>query len=176
VCGGLAASLILACLTTVRVPSNRTYWRTPQFIEKVVGQYGVTTLGNLGNCIEWNVCKTGLLNELRDNPADCHVLHDLSRLAPERSLRALSRFDAVVILERSGLPESRFEFAPGLNRSYGLVREQLARDPEFVLVPRLPDPGLPHLSLYVKASKLARVEQPPRTVFGDRLLSGKISR
>ena len=43
----------------------------------------MASLANVGNIADWNVCKTGLINELRDNPNDCFVLHDLSAESAE---------------------------------------------------------------------------------------------
>ena len=176
VSGGLAASVLLACAAVVRQPSTPTYWQTASLIDHLVSQYGVATLGNVGNCIEWNVCKTGLINELRDKPADCFVLHDLTKLPPERVRQVLTRFDAVVVLRRTDLPERLFDFSAGLNRSYGAVVENVTQDPQFVLIPTPPGGGLPHLSVYVKGSKLGQTEQSPRTYAGNHRLWERSSR
>ncbi len=135
------------------------------------------TLGNVGNCIEWNVCKTGLINELRDRPADCFVLHDLTKLPPERARKMLARFDAVVVLETDRLSrEVSLIYSPGTNRSYGAVVENLTQNPLFVLVPTPARGGLPHLSVYVKQSKLGQSEKSPSTVAGNPRLSEESSR
>jgi 4-amino-4-deoxy-L-arabinose transferase-like glycosyltransferase len=176
VSGGLAASVLLACASIVGQPSIPTYWRTASLIDHLVSQYGVATLGNVGNCIEWNVCKTSLINELRKKPADCFVRHDLTRLPPERIRQVLTRFDAVVVLRRTDLPESRFVFAPGLNRSYGAVVENVTQDHQFVLVPTPMERGLPHLAVYVKKSKLGPIEQWPKTYAGNHRLWERPSR
>ena len=157
----------------VRQPSNQTYWRTASLIDHLVSEYGVATLGNVGNRIDWNVCKTGLINELRDKPADCFVLHDLTKLTQERVRQALPRFDAVVVLDRFVDPDGRSHYSPGLNRSYGAVVESLTQDPQFVLVPTPQSEGLPHLSVYVKGSKLGRTEQSPRTLRGQSPFVGE---
>jgi hypothetical protein len=171
VSGGLAASLLVACAGLVRGPSNHTYWQTASLIDHIVQQYGVATLGNVGNCIEWNVCKTGLINELRVHPADCFVLHDLTKLPPERVRPALARLDAVVVLRRTVFPESQFHYSPGLNRSYGAIVENLTQDPQFVLVPTPAKEGLPHLSVYVKGRKLGQPAPSPRKLAGNPSLS-----
>ncbi len=174
--GGLAASLLLASTALIRGPSNHTYWDTGAMIDDLVQQYGITTLGNVGNCAEWNVCKTGLLNELRDRPADCFVLHDLTKLPPERARKMLDRFDAVVILSRTDSPEKQFVYPPGTNRSYGPVVENLTQNPLFVAVPTPVREGLPHLSVYVKQSKLRGTEKLASTVARNPHLSKESSR
>jgi hypothetical protein len=176
VSGGLAASLFLACGNVVRQPPNLTYWRTASLIDELVGRYGIATLGNVGNCIEWNVCKTGLLNELRGKPADCYVLHDLSKWPSERIQQALPRFDAIVVLERSAEPESRYVYSPGLNRSYDAAVERLVQDRRFVRIPAPLGEGLPHLSVYIKGTKLGRTERSPGALAGDHRQSEDTSR
>ncbi len=75
----LAASAAVA----VGEPAATTCWAARGLIDQMVNRYGVTTLANVGNITDWNVCKTGLINELRDNPGDCFVLHDLSAESAE---------------------------------------------------------------------------------------------
>ncbi len=76
---GFAGSLLLASLSVVREPLFATYWGTTGLIDELVNRYGVSNLVNVGNCAAWNVCKTGLMNELRTEPGSCFVLHDLTR-------------------------------------------------------------------------------------------------
>ncbi len=64
----------------------------------------MTTLANVGNIADWNVCKTGLINELRDQAGNCFVLHDLSAESAEGWHARLARFDAVVVLEPEAFP------------------------------------------------------------------------
>ena len=64
-------------------PHRDTCWAARGLIDQIVSRYGVATLANVGNIADWNVCKTGLINELRDNPGDCFVLHDLSAESAE---------------------------------------------------------------------------------------------
>jgi hypothetical protein len=148
--GGLAASVVAACALVACAPTTRTYWNTAALIDDLVLRYQVSNLGNVGNCAAWNVCKTGLINELRDNPGNCFVLHDLTKLAPEQVRQRLARFDAVVVLGRASLPESTFLAAPGLNRSYADITETLKADAAFSLIAPPPCGGLPELSVYVK--------------------------
>ena len=75
---GLAVSVALSVLFLVNEPVSNTSWRAQGLIDSSVSRYGITTLANVGNIAHWNVCKTGLINELRDRPGDCFVLHDLS--------------------------------------------------------------------------------------------------
>jgi hypothetical protein len=146
---GLAAGVVNAASVVAQTPAITTYWNTTALIDDLVRKYGIHTLGNVGNCAEWNVCKTGLLNELRDQPADCFVLHDLSKLQTDLAKGHLAQFDAVVVLGRQLLPESKLQQAPGLNRSYGALTEVLAQDPRFFRV-AVPQPGLPDLSVYIR--------------------------
>jgi 4-amino-4-deoxy-L-arabinose transferase-like glycosyltransferase len=171
VSGGLAASVLLACAPIVRQPTIPTYWQAASLIDHLVSQYGVATLANVGNCIEWNVCKTGLINELRDKPADCFVLRDLTNLPPERIRHVLSRFDAVVVLEQTDLLERQSSLLPGLNGSYRKVVDNVTEDPQFVLVPAPAGiGGLPHLSVYVKETKLGQTERSARIYSDDHRL------
>ena len=66
---GLAGSLLFAFSNVAREPSFATYWETTGLIDDLVDRYGVSNLMNVGNCAAWNVCKTGLMNELRQTPA-----------------------------------------------------------------------------------------------------------
>ena len=79
---GIAASFVFATTTVAREPLFPTYWRTTGLIDDLVRRFGVSNLLNVGNCAAWNVCKTGLMNELREDPGSCFVLHDLTR-APD---------------------------------------------------------------------------------------------
>ncbi len=84
---GLAGSLLFAFSSVAREPSFATYWETTRLIDHLVGRYGVSNLVNVGNCAAWNVCKTGLMNELRADPGSCFVLHDLTRATDGRAER-----------------------------------------------------------------------------------------
>ncbi|MGZ3469713.1 MAG: glycosyltransferase family 39 protein, partial [Isosphaeraceae bacterium] len=79
----LAASLAASIAGVVGEPASTTCWAARGLIDQVVSRYGVTTLANVGNVADWNVCKTGLINELRDDPRNCFVLHDLSAESAE---------------------------------------------------------------------------------------------
>jgi Dolichyl-phosphate-mannose-protein mannosyltransferase len=153
---GFAGSLVVACLAVAREPLFTTYWETTGFIDDLVKRYGVSNLMNLGNCAAWNVCKTGLMNELRQEPGSCFVLHDLTRAPEERATHLLKQADAVVVLGRSDLSDAVMHVAPGLNRGYGGVLETLERDPDFRHVPLSASDGLPELLVFVRQ---ARIEQ-----------------
>jgi len=154
---GLTASVLAAAVMVAREPFNPTYWRTAGLIDDLVGRYGITNLVNMGNCASWNVCKTGLINELREKPGDCFVLHDLTKLSADRAHQRLSRADAVVVLGRSDLAESILRSSPGLNRGYGAMVESLDTDPRFSLVALPAMSGLPHLRVYVRKGRLEAV-------------------
>ena len=87
---GLSASIIAAAMTVARVPIVPTYWHAALLIDDLVRQHGASTVVNVGNSSAWNVCKTGLINELRDRPENCFVLHDLTKLADDHSRRLLA--------------------------------------------------------------------------------------
>ena len=109
---------LLSTMGTVGEPASTTCWAARSLIEQIVSRYGVATLANVGNTQDWNVCKTGLINELRDDPNDCFVLHDLSSESSEGLRTRLPRFDAVVVLETSGISPGFLAAVPGLNRAY----------------------------------------------------------
>ena len=102
--GAFVASLAVAAVGVVREPASTTYWSAQGLIDQIVHEYGVTTLANVGNIADWNVCKTGLINELRDQAGNCFVLHDLSAESAEGLRTRLARFDAVVVLEPEAFP------------------------------------------------------------------------
>jgi hypothetical protein len=119
-------------------------------IDQLVSRYGVAVLANVGNCADWNVCKTGLINELRDNPNDCFVLHDLSAESVDGLRTRLPRFDAVVVLERASLPEEFLAASPKLNRAYPVINQIVQADPELIRAEGLPPLGLPPMSIFVR--------------------------
>ena len=82
---GLAASVLAACVNVAREPVNPTYWKTAGLIDDLVGRFGISNLVNVGNRASWNVCKTGLINELRAEPGNCFVLHDMTKLSADRA-------------------------------------------------------------------------------------------
>jgi hypothetical protein len=168
--GGLAMGVICAASSLVREPAIRTYWNSATLIDDLVAEYGISNLGNVGNCAEWNVCKTGLINELRDQPASCFVLHDLTKSSSEVAHRRLSRFDAVVVLGEAHLPESKIRLAPGLNRSYGTIAGLLAEDKTFVRVNPPRSEGLPELSVYVRGRVLNEARQSSTQISTRRRL------
>jgi 4-amino-4-deoxy-L-arabinose transferase-like glycosyltransferase len=160
--GGLAACVMTAAFMIAQTPTITTYWRTTALIEDLVREYGISTLGNVGNCAEWNVCKSGLLNELREQPDNCFVLHDLSKLTADDALRHLGQFDAVVVLGQSHLPESEVRRAPKINQAYGPIASVLANDPRFLRVNAPISAGLPDLSVYIRQRSRDRTEQLSR--------------
>jgi hypothetical protein len=145
----LAAGLVASAGSLHREPATTTYWNARSLIDELVARHGVANLGNVGNCGDWNVCKTGLLNELRADPRDCFVLHDLSRDGPDVLSRRVGRFDAIVVLDPGYFPPGFLASAPGLNRAYDAIGRVIDQDRRFHKVEtRLT--GLPPLSVYVR--------------------------
>ena len=137
-------------------PRSTTPWAARSLIDQLVTTQGVRTIANVGNTADWNVCKTGLLNELRRDPGSCFVLHDLSAEDDAGFLRRVRRMDAVVVLDPSALPTEILDGAPGLNRASSGAGSRLRSDPEFAEVPCSIRSGLPPLAIFVKKSKLSR--------------------
>ncbi len=131
-------------------PKTTTYWAARPLIDHLVARYGIGNLYNVGNCQDWNVSKTGLLNEFRDDPRDCFVLHDLSSSLPPRFLKRLEAAEAVVMLDRSKLPTSWFDYGPALNRSCDFALAHLANNRQFLRVEDYPAAGLPPLLVFVR--------------------------
>jgi 4-amino-4-deoxy-L-arabinose transferase-like glycosyltransferase len=154
---GLAASVLAAPVVVAREPFNPTFWSTTRLIDDLVSRYGIANLVNVGNCASWNVCKTGLMNELRATPGDCFVLHDLTKLGTDRAQKLLSRADAVVVLERPDVVESLMQYRPGMNRGYGAMVEQLNVDPRFTPVALAAVGALPQLRVYVRTARLEAI-------------------
>jgi hypothetical protein len=156
-CGaGLAASVVCAMVAVAREPIFPTYWKTTALIDDLVRNRGVSNLLNVGNCAGWNVCKTGLMNELRDDPGNCFVLHDLTKLSEPRARQLLKQGDGVIVLGRADLTDAVLQVAPGLNRGYGQLIESLHENPDFVEVPMAASQGLPELSVFVRSDRVAR--------------------
>jgi hypothetical protein len=117
-----------------------------------------------------------LINELRPNPADCFVLHDLSAETRDGLAARLKRFDAVIVLEPSAFSGGFIAAAPGLNRAASYVDDIVAADPELVRLDDLPVDDLPPMKVYRRhrenshappapAEQISRVGQPmPSTV------------
>ena len=164
---GLSASIIAAAITVARVPIVPTYWHAALLIDDLVRQHGASTVVNVGNSSAWNVCKTGLINELRDQPENCFVLHDLTKLADDRSRRLLSRADAILVLDRSEIPQSLRASSPGLNRGYDTLVASLETDPRFSRVAPPTTIGLPHLSVYVRREPLDHARETPKNQDGN---------
>jgi hypothetical protein len=150
VASGLAACLALSIIGLVREPVRKTHWQAGALIDRLVATHGVVDLVNVGNTESWNVCKTGLINELRADPRDCFVLHDLSGETAEAVRDRLPRCKALVVLEPSAFPPGLLSGSPGLNRAYPLVTHLVRDDPELVRVQSLPSPELPSMAVYVR--------------------------
>ncbi len=160
---GVAGSVLFAFSNVAREPSFATYWETTGLIDDLVGRYGVSNLMNVGNCAAWNVCKTGLMNELRAEPGNCFVLHDLTRANEGRAEHLLEQADAVVVLGRSDLKGDVVQFAPGLNRGYSAVVEKLGKNSNFRQVGLPASGSLPELSVFVRLSPLEQAGETSKS-------------
>lgn len=153
----LVFGVVSSCASLHREPGTTTYWATGQLIDDLVDRYGIRNIGNIGDGPDWNVCKTGFINELRDDPASCFVMHDLSRSSPEELGRRIGRFDALVVLDRNALPPVLLIGAPGLNRAYETLDSALAGD-RFERIETHVSPELPPLTVYIARAEKAPVE------------------
>jgi hypothetical protein len=149
-CAALFVSLAASALGLAREPVSTTYWSAGELLDRLVTRHGAANLANVGNIESWNVCKTGLINELRKKPSDCFVLHDLSAESVEGLRDRLPRFDAVAVLGHSAFPAGFLSASPGLNRARSFINEVLQADPELVRVEDLPLEGLPPMAIYVR--------------------------
>ncbi len=149
----LAASLFASADRVGREERSRTFWGVPGLIDHLVADHLVANIYNVGSCRDWNVSKTGLMNELRDRPGDCFVLHDLSGGTPDEIVRRLARADAVVALDRGRVPAGWFGYGPKLNRGYFDAVIYLGMSPEFRRVESFPPDGLPPLLVFVRDRK-----------------------
>ncbi len=164
----LAASVFCAGAAAAGEPAFPTYWKTTALIDDLVNRFGVRALVNVGNCAGWNVCKTGLMNELREDPESCFVLHDLTRATGPRAERLLNRADAVVVLGRSDLSDFSLKISPGLNRGYLALLEKLNDDSRFSRVKMPATDGLPELLVYVRQPRLAQGREKLKSETGRR--------
>src|SRR5271166_6406321 len=145
-------------------PASTTCWAARGLIDQIVSRYGVATLANVGNVADWNVCKTGLINELRDDPSNCFVLHDLSAESAEGLRTRLPRFDAVVVLETAAFPSGFLAAVPGLNRAYPSIFSTIEADSAWVRLDGLPLEGLPPLTIYGRRGERSRTHVMPSEV------------
>ncbi len=166
----LAGSLAASTLAVVSEPACSTCWTARGLIDQIVSRHGVANLANVGNIADWNVCKTGLINELRKNPGDCFVLHDLSAESAEGLRARLPRFDAVVVLKTSAFPPGFLDAAPGLNRAYPSIFATIEADPAWQRLDDMVLDGMPPLSIYVRDRGIARAHPRASKVsqFGGR--------
>jgi hypothetical protein len=148
----LGVGLVSSCVSLHREPRTTTHWAAGQLIDDLVDRYGIRTLGNIGDGPDWNVCKTGFLNELRADPASCAVMYDLSRCPAGELVRRVGRLDALVVLDRNALPPVLLIGAPGLNRAYDALDAALAGDRFERIEPRV-SPDLPPLAIYLSRSE-----------------------
>jgi 4-amino-4-deoxy-L-arabinose transferase-like glycosyltransferase len=160
--GLLALGVLLSARSLAGEARQRTYWDARALLDALATRQGATTLANVGNGPDWNVCKTGLINELRGRPSDLFVLHDLSRGSADERARRLGRLDAVAILDASALPRAVVAGAPGLNRAHAETAAALASDPRFVRVTDLPTAGLPPLAIYVRRDRIEHARRGDR--------------
>jgi hypothetical protein len=105
-----------------------------------------------------------LINELRDDPGNCFVLHDLSAESAEGLRTRLPRFDAVVVLETAAFPAGFLAAAPGLNCAYPSIFSTIEADPALVRLDGLPLEGLPPLTIYVRRGERSRTHVMPSEV------------
>jgi len=148
--GLLAASVHASAGELARERPSETFWGARALIDRLVADYRVKIIDNVGNCRDWNVSKVGMVNELRDRPGDCFVLHDLSGGTPDEIVRRLAGADAVVALDRSRLPAEWFAYGPKLNRGCLGAIVYLGLSPEFRRVEAIPTEGLPPLLVFVR--------------------------
>ncbi|QDV38965.1 Dolichyl-phosphate-mannose-protein mannosyltransferase [Tautonia plasticadhaerens] len=158
--GGLVvASLLLGVgisgMRLLREPRTTTCWEVGALIDELVDRHGARRIGQVGDSPGWNVCKTGLVNELRDDPADCDVSHNLSRLSPEELARLAPRFDALIVLSPDAFPPGLLASAPGLNRALDAAADALPPDRFLRVEPAsAAAAGLPPMSIYVRRPDL----------------------
>jgi hypothetical protein len=175
VISGLAASVMAAALAVPAEPISMTCWSAADLIDEMVNVYGSRTLANVGNCPNWNVCKTGLINELREHPESCFVLHDLSSETTEGLRARLPRFDAVVVLRPQALPPAFLAAAPFLNRAYASIDAMIRADSAWRRLD-LPQPGqAPPLDVYVRSRETSHhvAPQPDHAGIGSNRKAGR---
>ncbi len=165
----LAWGLAGAATELSRQPDTTTYWAARDLIEHLVRRHGARTVANLGDCPDWNVSKTGLLNELRAEPDRCYVLYDLSRADADVLADRLGRPDALIVLDPTALPAPLLVQSPGLNRAYGVL-DRGEIDAQFErLDPAVLPTDLPPMAVYVRRPRVALSGPPgPGTSAGAR--------
>jgi hypothetical protein len=151
-----------------REPVSTTPWAVATLIDRLVSEYGVATLANVGNLATWNVSKTGLVNELRDHPEDCFVLGDLSAESAEGLRTRIPRFDAVLVLDPLAFPPGAVAAAPGLNRAQSVIADVIRTDPGLKRVDDLAIEGIPPMSVYTRRRDVSGAD--PRMARGARAM------
>jgi hypothetical protein len=92
----------------------------------------------------------------------------LTKVPEARALHLLEQADAVIVLGRTDLPEGMLQSAPGLNRGYGAVVENLERDARFSQIAAPASDGLPNLSVYVRRSHFEQAREMSKFDSGRR--------
>jgi 4-amino-4-deoxy-L-arabinose transferase-like glycosyltransferase len=167
---GLIAACLISAVGLVRSHVTATSWDAAALIDELVSRHSISTLANLGNTESWNVCKTGLINELRKTPGDCFVLHDLSAETIEGLRKRLPRFDALVVLDKSAIPADFLTAAPVLNRAYTQISDQILTGAGMVRASGLPLDGLPLMTVYLRS------RNDDRAAESRPLAQGEVSR
>jgi hypothetical protein len=108
------------------------------------------------------------MNELREDPGSCFVLHDLTRATENRAERLLNQADAVVVLGRPELSDAVLQVSPGLNRGYFALAERVEHDSRFARVPIPATDGLPDLLVFVRQARLDLVREMSKFDTGRR--------
>ena len=142
-----------------------THWAASALIDDLQRRFGVRLIVNVGDSPDWNVCKTGLINERRRDPDGCHVLHDLSRLSGTALDDRLRRAEALVVLQPDAIPDQLATSAPGLNRALGTLQGSSALDRFEVVEFRGGDP-LPPMTVLVRRDL---IERHASAMSGDRI-------
>ena len=137
-----------------------THWKASALIDEIHRRFGVRLIVNVGDAPDWNVCKTGLINEYRRDPDDCHVLHDLSRLAGDVLDDRLRRAEALIVLQPNAIPDQIADDAPGLNRGLGALEGSPAFD-RFEAIESEALDGLPPITVLIRRDLIDRVASTP---------------
>jgi len=147
----LSVAMIDSTTRLAREQHNTTYWKLSSLIEHLVKDYHVKNIYNVGDCPDWNVSKTGFLNELRPHPEDCFVLHDLSKAGLAEYNQRIPDADAVVALDRGRIPTSWFAYGPELNKGCDQIVDHLEHDERFFRIHHFNHADVPPLLVFVRA-------------------------
>ncbi len=151
-----AMSVVVACnlVSLWGQPKTTTHWAASAILEDLAQRHHVKRMGNIGNGMNWNICKINLMDEVRSNRGERLVHHDLSKLEAGAFARFAKQLDAIIVLDRSAIDPDYLRAAPAMNRGYAAIETLSGAEWWEEELPRVG--GSPPLRAFMRRRDLAR--------------------